>query len=870
MKRLRFLGGLGLLAVLGTAGESCADLPTLAAGQCGNGVVDPGEDCDSFPADGCRPPGDRNQCHFNCTACPSGWGCDRSALICRQPVGAFATEPSVTFEATAARLELADFDGDGRQDIIAHSQADSTGRESLRVFYFDGNGAPAKSLTLGASAISPVSHDLDNDVPAHRADLMFAAFETGINVMIGRSDRTFGPIAFPRFPFAPGSSARFVRVNGIDLKWEVEFFRAIPVLFAEIVPGKYSVAIATTGGADPRDTTLAQLDRPANKILGEPIAANIIDGAGRECEEVLWVWKGEGAIQWVEPCGFGNFPKIDTNGKYKTLLALPGGDAIQRPPVALDLNSDGHVDLLLEGELNAYVAFGRGDGTFSGKPDLSLGSQMSPIECAVRDPRSGKPFPTFRCGEPLAGYSPPKKVAANDQVLIAFPQFVLAVRKVDSTGPKVLLEGIAVAEPGSTGWSVARFDDFNANGYIDIVAASSNASDIDFFNGTPTELFNPGRIRTDSPVRTLSSGDYDGDLVNDLGFVEIGAGGGDLDGISVAYGKFAGVPEAPLRLGVFPNVIQAQTAKAAGFDETLQLGVVYQDKDKTDLIAILEGAGERQLLSPFAVAAPLKMNLVQSSPFVLSAGDYDGDGIADAMMLGYDQAASGRGALRPWYAKGKGDGRFDPPVIGNDITNFTLTQFGRVIAVARSADLDGDKRADAVVLAPSGDDIDKPAVLMTYSLKDKAVALSPPTVITLPASGFLVRLDLELADVDGDSKLDAVIAVHGSLKSHMLVAWGNGNGTFDIAGATRIDLGADVTRPRSVAIAQLDTDPARELLVSSGEATYAVQGNGRTLKIAKILPSADAVVSGDITGDGLPDIALAKDHRIAIYPGVSR
>ena len=47
MSRVRF-PSLALLI----AQVSCADLPPIEPGQCGNGVVDPGEQCDTFATAG--------------------------------------------------------------------------------------------------------------------------------------------------------------------------------------------------------------------------------------------------------------------------------------------------------------------------------------------------------------------------------------------------------------------------------------------------------------------------------------------------------------------------------------------------------------------------------------------------------------------------------------------------------------------------------------------------------------------------------------------------------------------------------------------------------------------------------------------------
>ncbi len=875
MKRLAALA----LLTLAVLGQSCADLPTVAAGQCGNGVVDPGEDCDGFPRDGCRPAGDANACHFKCSACPSGWGCNSFADVCTEPKGLFDSVPAATFEATSAQLASADFDGDKRSDLLARSQADASGRESLRIFYFDGSGPPAKSLTVGASAIGPQVQDVDGD---GRADLTFCANEVGINVLLGGGDRNFAPVAFPRFPFPPGASARLVRVSGMELKWEVEVMRAMPVIFAELIPGNQMIALGLVSG-DPREYAMATLDRSAGKVLGEPVAANIVDGgADHACEELVWAWQGERTVQWLETCLPGNLPWIDRtlSRKPKTLLTLPDGEVIQKKPIALDLNGDEHVDLLIDGTSATYVAFGRGNGSFSAKPDLSpTSSPVAPIECKLRDPITGAVGAGFACaGGPLAGYSPPKRTTPlpSDQTLIAFPQFVLGLRKIDvAASGRVTLEGLPIVITDGAPWTVALFDDFNSNGLIDIVAASSNASDIDFHNGTTTPLFNPGKIRTDSPVRTMTAGDFDGDLVNDLAFVEIGAGGGNVDAIGVAYGKFAGAPEAALRLGTFPNIVQATTAKAGGYDNTLQLGIVYKGESDTDLISILEGNGDRQLLSPFGFGAPVgETGLVQGMPYVVVAGRFDDDKLQDLLTIGLDEDGtpdpygSKVRKVRPWFAKGRTGARLEQPGIADPITTYGIESHSRVVAVGRAADLNGDGIDEAVILAPSPDG-DTP-MLGTLSVKGgKVVATAGRAIAGLP-KGQIGRLDLALADVDGDGKIDAIVGAHSFTGTAFVIAWGDGAGGFDVSATTPIVLPAGATRLRSFAPIQLDTDAASELVVAAAEATYSVQATGRTLHLQKLLGGGDAVTAGDFNGDGLPDLALSREHRVGVYLGVSR
>ena len=86
-------GALGFALL--TLTTRCAVLPDIPAGTCGNGVLEPPEDCDTFTlqaASLCRPKGTAGECHLDCRArsdgtrpaCPAGWGCDREGL-CRAP-----------------------------------------------------------------------------------------------------------------------------------------------------------------------------------------------------------------------------------------------------------------------------------------------------------------------------------------------------------------------------------------------------------------------------------------------------------------------------------------------------------------------------------------------------------------------------------------------------------------------------------------------------------------------------------------------------------------------------------------------------------------------------------------------------------------
>src|SRR5688572_11501404 len=102
-----------LLCALFALTLDCATLDKLTLGTCGNGVLDPGEDCDgTHPGEKgkCGAPATDQACHYTCTAktaaddCPAGWGCSITGT-CAGPSGAFL--PARDAQSAGVRTMLA-------------------------------------------------------------------------------------------------------------------------------------------------------------------------------------------------------------------------------------------------------------------------------------------------------------------------------------------------------------------------------------------------------------------------------------------------------------------------------------------------------------------------------------------------------------------------------------------------------------------------------------------------------------------------------------------------------------------------------------------------------------------------------------------
>jgi FG-GAP-like repeat len=860
MRSVHRLAPLVLLALL----ADCASLPPIDAGVCGNDVIDPGEDCDTFPtAPGttCRPPtAPVGACRLDCSTggvkeCPPGWGCGVDA-ICREPTGNFTRQTQVV-AADAWRVMTGDFDGDGYSDVVARAAIDTAGYSNLRIQFYQSNPketnaalivAPSTTLALAPAVASPVVQYLDND---NLSDLAFIA-SGGLDVMLGQADQTLAPVAYPAYTDTNTSLLLgSVNVYGTAPTQALLTFIAPPNVMPEvnINLGSGQQEVIATGSKGPGD------------VAGSLVAASFIEGAQEACDQVVLAFSGAGTADVYSPCAFAGGKVVASMAGPIAQVKLPGAHVAYAGAAAGDVDGDGHQDLLIgsiEPTLNqsTYVAYGDGTGAFQdamGNPDaasllvVDWGGATTGIKLpiAVGDLN----------GDGKADFVCPDSIYVTTPVGSATP-YVRAVTK--STGL----------------WTDARIADMTGDGLPDVIASANDELDAAFFAGTGTTILNPFTIATAGEVAALAVADFDGDLIDDAMLAQAPADPTLPQQLTIAWGQAFLPPLPPATVGEFPVISQAVPVPQSGTTAS-DLAVVAHPANAatTAIVAILIGSGDRQPLAPYLLTQQGVTGA--ATPIAIAAGPLLGSGNIDVALLAQDVD----GSFAYWLAGGTGEAQFDSPVRSASLPTGFSPYFTAVGGAPHDDALMGSgaigpSGAQWVVGAAPLGALETSAAIVTA----QATATQPPTITagTMPQP-FPVRVSpegqLDFADVDGDGNVDVVLLSGSStsINRSLYVAWGNGTGAFTETGALVVN--QPVENPQGFSFVHADTTglPMIAYVTRTTAVVVTLDPRPRTILARNTVDkptSASGIATGDVDGDGVDDLVEADDENVVILRGV--
>jgi hypothetical protein len=445
-------------------------------------------------------------------------------------------------------------------------------------------------------------------------------------------------------------------------------------------------------------------------------------------------------------------------------------------------------------------------------------------------------------------------------------------------------------------WTSARIGQFNGDDLPDFVAASDEQPDIDFFSAYPGGYSN-STISTSGPVSRLAIGDYDGDRLLDIGFVQRRSGGSDEYDVAIAYGRPNGPPELPGIVGRTNTVVLFEPATDPDAPEGSALGLTLfveekaTDGGKPDLaLAIIIANGDRQPVAPLFLSDGFS-EVVKKDPNpdvrrdwvpleVHAAPVQDPDRV-DIVALAVafkssrfaDRPIDGPSPAAVWVAAGRGGTAFDAPSAVREIGLFSVVQ-RQVTFEARTAVGDIDNPRDGtnefvVIQRRPGESSFGLRVARPESLSE---------LIPLPDKSIRRDAPMAVTDVDGDGHADVVALLDEGTKRRVVVLYNNGMAGFD--GAM-----AEVPLPdgeEAAGFVQLPTRGAapfgkgtvkRDLaVVTTKRIVLATPGADRaSFEVRDIVSEGGAplgrptsIARGDFDGDGVDDLAIADSGALRI------
>ena len=256
---------------------------------------------------------------------------------------------------------------------------------------------------------------------------------------------------------------------------------------------------------------------------------------------------------------------------------------------------------------------------------------------------------------------------------------------------------------------------------------------------------------------------------------------------------------------------------------------------ETSYITLLFGDGRGGFVkapqSPFDIGS-------MPHPHAVQLKDLDGDNIEDLIV----DSRENKGLL---VLSGLANGKFKSP-------GYIIDAGGDPYRGFAVNDINDDGASDLVT--PNKQDI---GILINSDSNETPFSLSK---LAQSESPFAV----ELADLNGDTKLDLVVATNGTSVS---VIPGNGHGNFDAHRKTVLNVGSGA---KQIAVGDINGDGIEDALVSSwsGE-LLAVIGSKAEVKSYKFshasISNPWAVALTDLNNDGNSDIVIADgDSKSAV------
>jgi hypothetical protein len=760
-------------------------------------------------------------------------------------VGGFAGRKDFPFTDDAFGLVAGDFDGDGRPDLAGSSRG--TNKAVLLVNAFD-PACPKASFAragrlqvplLGANPWAIVSGDWNGDaIP----DLAVAS-NSDVSILMGDGTLRLAPPTSIALPFASSpNDRRSLVVADFNLDSRPDLATVNPTSGAAN-DDAVSVLLNTGGGTFAAPLFLPVGANPSGVVAG--------DFNGDGAPDLVSADRGGLSLTFLPGRGNGTFgPPTTTPVALGAISAIAAADidgdllldvavAQAGPDVVEWYRGNGTGGFTLAGSYAVSSAWSLdlGDLNGDGRPDLAVSNVLDDTVSVLLNTGGAYSAPTaYPVGdEPLwVRIGPADGDGDADLVVPTRGSYDVTVLLNDGTG----------AFPASTlvlGYdrpTAAILVDADRNGKPDLAVANwSLAGGAYVLPGDGAGGFGPVQVSPGTNARALATGDFDRDGKVDLVTLDQASAN-----MSFLRGQGDGTFSAP---AAFATGLSPRGLGVGDFDSDGSLDVVVAGTSPN--VAFLRGNG----VGGFAPAVSVPGTASGSSAHRVGVADFDRDGKLDIVRL------TGTSGVTVQYGDGSGG-------FGSEVT-VTVGTYPTDLAVL---DFNRDGIPDLAVSNFGSNSI---------SLLEGTGARGSPWTARTPLTTDTGPAGLAAGDFDGDGIADLIVGHLGANPGKLGYFRGTGLSPF-FAGRSDYDLGdGRALEPDGVAVADVNGDgrldalvacrggsangeedrPSVRVLLGTGDPTPGLAFQTADVwVVAQASPSVIAVA--DFDGDGRPDFATGE------------